>query len=90
MIYKARVTGLRGVWVFLDLADDGSIHGRMHVRQLGGKRRLLVDDHGLSVVPAEPDHNGEHPPVVQLGQVFPCRLRGLDIWAGLLDLAPLK
>ena len=90
MTYKARVTGLRGVWVFLDLADDGSIHGRMHVRQLGGKRRLLVDDHGLSVVPAEPDHNGEHPPVVQLGQVFPCRLRGLDIWAGLLDLAPLK
>ena len=87
-IYKARVTGLRGVWVFLDLADDGSIHGRMHVRQLGGKRRLLVDEFGLQVLPAEPDHNGEHHPVIQLGQVFPCRLRGLDVWAGLLDLAP--
>lgn len=90
MTYKARVTGLKGVWVFLDLADDGSIHGRMHVQQLGGKRRLLVDEHGLSVVPAEPDHNGEHPPVVRLGQVFPCRLRGLDVWAGSLDLAPLR
>ena len=90
MTYNARVTGLRGAWVFLDLADDGSIHGRMHVRQLGGKRRLLVDEHGLSVVPAEPDHNGEHPPVIRLGQVFPCKLRGLDVWAGSLDLAPLK
>lgn len=89
-IYKARVTGLRGVWVFLDLADDGSIHGRMHVRQLGGKRRLLVDEFGLQVLPAEPDHNGEHRPVIQLGQVFPCRLRGLDVWAGLLDLAPVN
>jgi len=89
-IYKARVTGLRGVWVFLDLADDGSIHGRMHVRQLGGKRRLLIDEFGLQVLPAEPDHNGEHHPVIQLGQVFPCRLRGLDVWAGLLDLAPVN
>ena len=88
--YKARVTGLRGVWVFLDLADDGSVHGRMHVRQLGGKRRLLVDEFGLSVLPAEPDHNGEQPPVIQLGQVFPCRLRGLDVWGGSLDLAPVN
>lgn len=89
-IYNARVTGLRGVWVFLDLADDGSIHGRMHVRQLGGKRRLLVDEFGLHVLPAEPDHNGEHLPVLRLGQVFPCRLRGLDVWAGSLDLAPVN
>jgi hypothetical protein len=90
MRYNARITGLKGVWVFLDLADDGSIHGRMHVQQLGGKQRLLVDEQGLNVVPAEPDHNGEHPPVVRLGQVFPCRLRGLDVWAGSLDLAPLR
>jgi exoribonuclease R len=87
-VYNARVTGLRGVWVFLDLADDGSIHGRMHVRQLGGKRRLLVDEFGLNVLPAEPDHNGEHPSVIRLGQVFPCKLRGLDVWGGSLDLAP--
>jgi hypothetical protein len=26
--------------------------------------------------------------VLRLGQRFPCRLRGLDIWSGSLDLAP--
>jgi len=87
--YNARVTGLRGPWVFLDLADDGAVSGRMHLRQLGGKRRLVVDEHGLEVSVAEPDHNGEHPTVLRLGQRFPCRLRGLDIWSGSLDLAPL-
>ncbi|MEC7444030.1 MAG: ribonuclease R family protein, partial [Candidatus Thermoplasmatota archaeon] len=86
--YNARVTGMRGVWVFLDLADDGAVSGRMHLRQLGGKRRLVVDDHGLEVTVAEPDHNGEHPTVLRLGQRFPCRLRGLDLWSGSLDLAP--
>ena len=86
--YNARVTGLRGPWVFLDLADDGAVSGRMHLRQLGGKRRLVVDEHGLEVTVAEPDHNGEHPTVLRLGQRFPCRLRGLDLWSGSLDLAP--
>jgi len=87
--YNARVTGMRGVWVFLDLADDGAVSGRMHLRQLDGKRRLVVDDHGLEVTVAEPDHNGEHPTVLRLGQRFPCRLRGLDIWSGSLDLSPV-
>ncbi len=87
--YNARVTGLRGPWVFLDLADDGAVSGRMHLRQLGGKRRLVVDEHGLEAMVAEPDHNGEHPTVLRLGQRFPCRLRGLDLWSGSLDLSPL-
>ena len=87
--YNARVTGLRGPWVFLDLADDGAVSGRMHLRQLGGKRRLVVDEHGLEAMVAEPDHNGEHPTVLRLGQRFPCRLRGLDIWSGSLDLSPM-
>lgn len=87
--YNARVTGLRGPWVFLDLADDGAVSGRMHLRQLGGKRRLVVDEHGLEAIVAEPDHNGEHPTVLRLGQRFPCRLRGLDIWSGSLDLSPM-
>ena len=87
--YNARVTGLRGPWVFLDLADDGAVSGRMHLRQLGGKRRLVVDEHGLEAMAAEPDHNGEHPTVLRLGQRFPCRLRGLDIWSGSLDLSPV-
>ena len=87
--YNARVTGLREPWIFLDLADDGAVSGRMHLRQLGGKRRLVVDEHGLEVTVAEPDHNGEHPTVLRLGQRFPCRLRGLDLWSGSLDLAPL-
>ena len=87
--YNARVTGLRGPWVFLDLADDGAVSGRMHLRQLGGRRRLVVDEHGLEATVAEPDHNGEHPTVLRLGQRFPCRLRGLDVWSGSLDLSPL-
>ena len=86
--YNARVTGLRGPWVFLDLADDGAVSGRMHLRQLGGKRRLVVDEHGLEVSVAEPDHKGEYPTVLRLGQRFPCRLRGLDVWSGSLDLSP--
>ena len=86
--YNARVTGLRGPWIFLDLADDGAVSGRMHLRQLGGKRRLVVDEHGLEVSVAEPDHNGEHPTILRLGQRFSCRLRGLDLWSGSLDLAP--
>lgn len=87
--YNARVTGLRTPWVFLDLADDGAVSGRMHLGQLGGKQRLVVDDFGLSVTPAEPDHSGEYPTVLRLGQRFPCRLRGLDVWSGSLDLAPI-
>ena len=42
----------------------------MHLRQLGGKRRLVVDEYGLEVSVAEPDHNGEHPTVLRLGQRF--------------------
>ena len=87
--YNARVTGLRSPWVFLDLADDGAVSGRMHLSQLGGKQKLVVDDFGLEVTPAEPDHTGEHPVVLRLGQRFPCRLRGLDVWSGSLDLAPI-
>ena len=86
--WAARITGLRTPWVFLDLADDGAIHWRMHLRQIGGKTQMSVDEFGLSVIPAEPDQRGEQNPVVQLGQIFPCRLRGLDVWAGSLDLAP--
>ena len=61
----------------------------MHLSQLGGKQKLVVDDFGLEVTPAEPDHTGEHPVVLRLGQRFPCRLRGLDVWSGSLDLAPI-
>jgi exoribonuclease R len=87
--YNARVTGLRTPWIFLDLADDGAVSGRMHLRQLGGKRRLVVDDFGLSVSHAEPDNGGDYPAVLRLGQRFPCRLRGLDVWSGSLDLTPV-
>ena len=87
--YNARVTGLRTPWVFLDLADDGAVSGRMHLSQLSGKHRLVVDEFGLNVSPAEPNHAGEHPIMLRLGQRFPCRLRGLDVWSGSLDLAPI-
>ena len=77
--WAARITGIRTPWVFLDLGDDGAVHGRMHLGQIGGKTRMSVDEHGLAVIPAEPDVRGEQNPVVQLGQIFPCRIRGLDV-----------
>ncbi len=86
--WPARIVGLRTPWVFLDLNDDGSVQGRMHLRQLGRKRRLSIDEHGLTVMPSQPDDAGNQNPVVQLGQHYPCRLRGIDIWSGSLDLAP--
>ena len=88
--WPARIVGLRTPWVFLDLADDGSIQGRMHLRQISGKIRTVIDEHGLEVVPAEPDERGQQNAIVTLGQKFPCRLRGLDIWSGSLDLAPIR
>jgi len=87
--YNARVVGLKTPWVFLDLGDDGAVSGRMHLAQLGGKQRLVVDEFGLEVTTAEPDRSGNTPVILQLGQRFACRLRGLDVWSGSLDLAPL-
>jgi exoribonuclease R len=86
--WPARIVGLRTPWVFLDLQDDGAIQGRMHLRQLGRKRQLSVDEHGLKVVQSESDNLENQKPVIELGQHYPCRLRGIDIWSGSLDLAP--
>ncbi len=86
--WPARIVGLRTPWVFLDLQDDGAIQGRMHLRQLGKKRQLSVDEHGLNVIQSESDDYENQKPVVKLGQHYPCRLRGVDIWSGSLDLAP--
>ena len=49
---------------------------------------MSIDEHGLAVIPAEPDVRGEQHPVVRLGQLFPCRIRGMDVWSGSLDLVP--
>jgi len=81
--WKARVVGLRSPWIYLDLEDDGSFEGRMHISQLGGKERLMVDLFGLKV------EREDGSLVLELGQRFECRLRGLDIWSGTLDLAPI-
>jgi len=86
--WTARIVGLRTPWVFLDLNDDGAIQGRMHLRQMGSKQRLNIDENGLEVRSAEPDQNGDFRLVAKLGQKYPCRLRGIDIWSGSLDLAP--
>lgn len=86
--WSSRVTGLRNPWVFLDLTGDGSIQGRMHLRQLS-KQRTSVDEHGIHVIPAEPDHNGMQEPLLTLGQKYPCRLQGVDLWSGQMDLAPI-
>jgi ribonuclease R len=81
--WNARIVGLKVPWIFLDLEDDGSFQGRMHLRQLGGRERLQIDEHGLTVL----NESGEV--LLNLGQKFECRLRGLDIWSGALDLAPI-
>lgn len=81
--WNARVVGLRSPWIYLDLEDDGSFEGRMHLSQLGGKERLMIDQHGLKV------EREDGSSVLDLGQRFSCRLRGLDIWSGSLDLSPV-
>ena len=86
--WPARIVGLRTPWGFLDLYDDGAIQGRMHLRQLGKKRQLSVDSHGLSVIQSDSEDWENEKPVIKLGQYYPCRLRGIDIWSGSLDLAP--
>ena len=86
--WPARIVRLRTPWVFLDLYDDGAIQGRMHLRQLGKKRQLSVDAHGLNVIKSDSENWEDEKPVIRLGQYYPCRLRGIDIWSGSLDLAP--
>ena len=86
--WKARVVGLRTPWVFLDLNDDGSMHGRMHLKQLSNKKNLFIDDYGLCLLEELNDGRGESV-LLELGQLFPCRIRGLDLWSGRLDLAPV-
>ena len=86
--WNARVVGLRTPWIFLDLNDDGSMHGRMHLKQLSSKKNLYVDDYGLSLLEEARDGQSESV-LLELGQLFPCRIRGLDLWSGRLDLAPI-
>ena len=86
--WPARIVSLRTPWVYLDLNDDGAIQGRMHLRQMDSKQRLNIDENGLEVSSAEPGKDGEHRVVARLGEKYPCRLRGIDIWGGSLDLAP--
>ena len=86
--WKARVVGLRTPWIFLDLNDDGSMHGRMHIKQLSSKKNLYIDDFGLNLVEELRDGQGEAI-LLKLGQLFSCRIRGLDLWSGRLDLAPV-
>ena len=86
--WPARIVGLRTPWVFLDLNDDGAIQGRMHLRQMSPKHRLNIDENGLEVTSAEPGRDGNFRVMAKLGDKYPCRLRGIDIWGGSLDLAP--
>ncbi len=86
--WPARIVGLRTPWVFLDLNDDGAIQGRMHLRQMSPKHRLNIDENGLEVTSAEPSRDGSYKVMAKLGDRYLCRLRGIDIWGGSLDLAP--
>ena len=86
--WNARIVGLRTPWVFLDLNDDGSMHGRMHLKQLSSKKDLFIDEFGLCLMEELRDGRGESV-LLELGQLFPCRIRGLDLWSGRLDLAPV-
>ena len=86
--WNARIVGLRTPWVFLDLNDDGSMHGRMHLKQLSSKKNLFIDEFGLCLMEELRDGRGDSV-LLELGQLFPCRIRGLDLWSGRLDLAPV-
>ncbi len=85
--WPARIVGLRNPWIFLDLLDDGSIRGKLHVSQLGDGRQLSTDEFGLNLIDENMKESDDI--ILSLGQKFPCRLRGLDIWSGELDLAPI-
>jgi hypothetical protein len=60
----------------------------MHLRQMSPKHRLNIDENGLEVTSAEPGSDGNFRVMAKLGDKYPCRLRGIDIWGGSLDLAP--
>ena len=85
--WPARVVGLRNPWIFLDLLDDGAIRGKLHVSQLGDGRQLSTDEFGLHLINETREESDDI--ILSLGQKFPCRLRGLDLWSGELDLAPI-
>ena len=85
--WPARVVGLRNPWIFLDLLDDGAIRGKLHVSQLGDGRQLSTDEFGLHLINENREESDDI--ILSLGQKFPCRLRGLDLWSGELDLAPI-
>ena len=85
--WPARVVGLRTPWIFLDLMDDGAIRGKLHISQLGDGRRISTDEFGLHLIDEKMKESDDI--ILSLGQKFPCRLRGLDIWSGELDLAPI-
>ena len=57
--WNARIVGLRTPWVFLDLNDDGSMHGRMHLKQLSSKKNLFIDEFGLCLMEELRDGRGE-------------------------------
>jgi len=88
-VWPARVVGLRMPWIFLDLLDDGVLQGRLHVNQLGDGRQLNVDDYGLKLIDESSEDSENDKVVLELGQRFPCRIRGLDLWSGRLDLTPI-
>ena len=88
-VWPARVVGLRMPWIFLDLLDDGVLQGRLHVNQLGDGRQLNVDDYGLKLIDESSEDSENDKVVLELGQRFTCRIRGLDLWSGRLDLSPI-
>ena len=85
--WPARVVGLRNPWILLDLLDDGSIRGKLHISQLGAGRHLSTDEFGLYLIDEKMKESDDV--ILSLGQKFACRLRGLDLWTGELDLAPI-
>ena len=84
--WPARVVGLRNPWIFLDLLDDGAIRGKLHVSQLGDGRQLSTDEFGLHLINESREESDDI--ILSLGQKFPCRLRGLDLWSCLLYTSP--
>jgi len=88
--WSARVVGLRTPWIFLDLADEGYISGRVHFRQFKPNEQLVTDEFDLKVLSAEAEDTLEPKEWLRVGQLVSCRIHGVDVWSGELDVQILN
>ena len=84
--WKTRIVGMNTPWIFLDLGDEGYISSRLHFKQYNQKTQLVTDEFNLKLLTAEPNERGEHKEFLNVGHVVSCKIRGVDVWSGELDV----